>query len=433
MNETNHKRVIYGLNINADLETLNAASKFTDSIKASDDYFYYHFYYDINIHGNTIQLMRVDEKEKDAFEKSMEMCGDKYDLETKEYYSDLSQKGRLISSPNREWSTATNKKEFFSTFINGRNKSEKLIVQDVIGKKFSELGNNSLMDVGNQSDNVAFLHAMAAVDEDTKTALSVFKEHLKKCFTEYLFILDPQKAQFILGVALHGIMDSFTPSHMGFQNYAKQDWGLHAQGDVIPFHGDTVYFDPGQAAKESWLNQLFFDLKKDYNSDIHLNNQEFEMFKIYATIAGLDEDEEVKMVLDGETSLIDYLSLNMNPNVLGKIEMVTYEPRSRAKLNKILKYKLFRKTAFVYSDTAICVCKKVYEDLCIAKSRIEDYKGYKNEKTVKKDNAIDAAINTWEEEYVKLESQREDLFDKIRSIRGFSDVDKKNKKNPFAK
>ena len=440
MNETNHKRVIYGLKINADLKTLNAASKFTDSIKASDDYFYYHFYYDININGNTIQLIRVDEKEEAAFKKSMEKCGDKYDLETRKYYSDLSQKGRLVSSPNKEWSTATNKKEFFSTFINNRNKSEQVSLKDL-----KTGGNNSILDVGNQSDNVAFLHAMAAVDEDTETALSVFKEHLKKCFTEYLFILDPQKAQFILGIALHGIMDSFTPSHMGFQNYAKQDWGLHAQGDVVPFTGDRVEFDPGQAIKEEWYVQIFCDLKKDYNSDNHINDKEFEMFKIFSVIGALEEDEEIEKINNGDYSLSENTSnYVVNPTTFETVETLGFEPRSKHKLNEILTTKYYSDNAYVFSNAAIDVCEKVYSFLSKTKSEIKKYTDYKKKKNdsyddpksniCTTDTVIDAAIKIWEEKYNSKEFQevRTNLFDKIRDLRGFSDDDKKNNKNPFA-
>lgn len=440
MNETNHKRIIYGLKINADFETLNEASKFTDSIKAADDYFYYHFYYDFNINGNTIQLIRVDEKEKDAFVKSMKKCGDKYDSETNKYYSDLSQKGRLVSSPNREWSTKLDKKEFFSTFINNRNKSEHFSFKDL-----KTGGNNSFLDVGNQSDNVAFLHAMAAVDEDAETAMTVFKTHLKKCFTEYLFILDPQKAQFVLGIALHGIMDSFTPSHMEFQNYAKQDWGLHAQGDVVPFTRDRVEFDPGQAVKEEWYVQIFFDLKKDYNSDNHINDKEFEMFKIFTVIGALENDEEIKKINKGEYSLSESTSNYVaNPATFETVETLGVEPRSKHKLNDVLKTKNYSDNAYVFSNAAMDVCEKVYIFLSKTKSEIKNYSDYKKKKNDAYDNpesnicttdtVIDAAIKIWEDKYNSKELQeiRTNLFEQIREIRGFSDNDKKNNKNPFA-
>lgn len=433
MNKTNHNKVIERFaSQNGFVKTLKKASDFTDSpMPPGTQYYYYHFYYDINIKENTIQLSRIDENDTDAYEQSMKMCGDKYDEKTKQYYDDRSKKSKLISygyegSEKREWSISTDKKEFFSTFIHGRKKSEKFELNDILGKSISEIGNNTLLDIGNQSDNVAFLHAMRAAKEDKGTAFSIFEKHLKKCFAEYLFIKDPEKATFMLGIALHGIMDSFTPSHMDFQKFSEQDWGLHAQGDVvpfdivIPFRKDDVEFDPGQSIKEAWYVGLIFDIKKDYNSDNHINDKEFEMFKIFAAISGLADDVDVQKIINETIDLfeIDYF------NIQGDYQSAI-ETRPKRKLNEILKTKLYSKDAYVFSDAAVEVCGKVFKMLSETKAQINNnYQGYKDQKVV-----IDNAFNIWKNKYVFLMSKREALLDKIREVRGIKDHDK----NAFAK
>lgn len=377
MNETNHKKTIdrFAKKVfisKSDIAVLKAASNFTDSINAEWEYYYYHFYYDINIVGNFIQLKRVDENTNKSSD-SINNCGNRG------FFSHpIDEFAHFVSSKFKE-------KEFFSTFINERPKSSQI----------------DLSDIGNQSDNVAFLHAMGAAGESESTSRQKFVEHLKNCFSEYLFIEQPKRALFMLGIALHGIMDSFTPSHMGFQKYSDQDWGLHAQGDVIPFRddevkdyrakkGQTVFFDPGQFALGTTGEQFLASTKKGYNSNNHINDKEFEMFRIFAEIGSLTDDVDIQAILNKGKDLSEAIAYNPKRD-----SQNVYEPRSLRKLNEILINKTFPDAAFIYSDTAINTCAQVYEYLTKEKNNVyDDYKDKEKRKTV-----IDNALNIWRNNY----------------------------------
>ena len=182
------------------LDTVNGT--FTE-----DKFYFCHFYYNIEHGNNTIKLNRSGRNDY-TFNKSMDNCDSL--CMVKEYT------GKLYSA-----------KDFY-TFINDFFQGDDR-TQYLKGK-----GNNK----SNRSNCVAFLHAMGAelgetISEKPSLSRTIFEEHLKKCFAEYLFLKDENEALFMLGIAMHGIMDSFTPSHMGFQHYAAQDMTLHAQGDVI--------------------------------------------------------------------------------------------------------------------------------------------------------------------------------------------------------
>lgn len=377
MNETNHKKTIdrFAKKVvisKSDITILKAASNFTDSINAEWEYFYYHFYYDINVVGNYIQLKRVDENTNKSSD-SINNCGNRGFLS-----HPIDEFAHFVSSKFQE-------KEFFSTFINERPKSSQI----------------DPFDIGNQSDNVAFLHAMGAAGEDESTSRQKFEEHLKNCFSEYLFIDHPKKALFMLGIALHGIMDSFTPSHMGFQKYTEQDWGLHAQGDVIPFRddevkdyrakkGQTVFFDPGQFALGTTGEQFLASTKKGYNSNDHINDKEFEMFRIFAEIGSLTDDVDIQAILNRKKDLSE--TITHNPK---RDSQNVYETRSCRKLNEILNDKTFPDAAFIYSDAAINTCAQVYEYLI--KEKNITYKDYKDNK--KRNTIIDNAVNIWRINY----------------------------------
>lgn len=442
MNTTNHNRVITEITGDKKIKgILEEASAYTDDPTEADKYFFYHFYYDIRVDGNTVQLLRVDYDKTTAYRNSMEKCGDKYDDKSHIYYDDFSKKSKLISygSEKREWSSSTDKKEFFSVFINNKKKSEK-IGKDVLTTNLSKWGNNSVFDVGNQSDNVAFLHAMGAAGDDNKEdSRTEFEKHLKKCFAEYLFLNNPEKATFMLGIALHGIMDSFTPSHMDFQKFSEQDWGLHAQGDVIPFENDDAVYDPGQISspKASGKERLFAEIKKGYDGDDIINSREFEMFKIFLKIGDIDkEDETIKSILEDRADITVTLTSQGTRTIYNDIP-TSFTYHSLHKLNDLLKKNnvKFGSQAFKYSETAIEVCKKVFESLSTAKQEINDHISYKNKKIIPKDETgktvIDEALEIWKEKYDTFDRQPSSdemsLFGEIRRIRG---IDKS--KNPFA-
>ena len=227
----------------------------------------------------------------------------------------------------------------------------------------------------------------------------------------------------MLGIALHGIMDSFTPSHMDFQHYTQQDMGLHAQGDVVPFRGDAVKYDPGQISEEKNLGAIALAaLKKGYNGDDHINEKEFEMFKIFAEIGAIKDEKIIYDILNNNVDLSKTTSKYYSKSDK-MVESV--EPRSLDKLNDILKSEAngveYPETAFIYSDAAIDTCKEVYLFLTKKKSEInsdyEKYREYKN-----KSNGIDEvdeAVKIWQKNYdeEKIKEARTDhvnlkLYDK---------------------
>ena len=278
MNEHNHHRIIERFALNCGLDPsikkiFIEASDFTDSIWAKSEYFFYRNYYSIKTEAHTIRLNRVS--------------SNGYVFSNKSKHNINNSGEKLLNgaySLGDDWSHWTDEKEFFSA-VNGRSKSD----------HFDEI------DTGNQSDNVAFLHAMGAVGEtsgDEGNSRSIFKDHLKTCFAEYLFFENEKNALSMLGIAFHGIMDSFTPSHMSFQKYTEQDMGLHAQGDVIPIMGkfkdgkllegniselEPIEFDPGQYSKEGIANRLFIRSYKYYDGDGILNPVEFKMLRNFFT------------------------------------------------------------------------------------------------------------------------------------------------------
>lgn len=387
---------------------LEAASDYADEWsfnQDTDSFFFYNFYYNIELEGEkqknegSIVMKRADANYKKAFIK----C----DLEDNAVSTKPSKYKALFSTINNRafWL----KSDFF--------------------------------DKSNQSDCVAFLHAMAAsvkqgsedYMESPDAAKKEFIKHLKKCFSEYLLLNDDKKATFMLGIALHGIMDSFTPSHMDFQPYAIQDMAFHAQGDVIPFRNDSVCFEPGQYAQDGVATNGKSKIAariKGYDGDNEINNKEFEMFKIFSAISGISENEIVQSIIDKRIDISDYKLVFATKNSTKPVK-VKYDSLKR--LNDIIKVNniKYSDTSYKYSDSAIEVVKEVFKTLC--KIRIQgdyNYEKYLNE--IKEGNAVDAAIKLWEDKYKELEKVRTNLFEQLRDIRGFSDDDKKNNKNPFA-
>lgn len=425
MNTTNHNRIIAKVTEDDGIKgILEKASAYVDNpMPPGSQYYFYHFYYNIHINGNTIQLLRIDENAPEAYEQSMKMCGNKYDLNKHQYYDDLSIKSELVSfnpEGKRKWSCNTDKKEFFSTFINERDKSPKFEFGDInfFSKGISGFGNNTIFDIGNQSDNVAFLHAMGAANESKDSSLSEFKKHLRKCFAEYLFIADSEKATYMLGIALHGIMDSFTPSHMDFQKFSEQDWGFHAQGDVIPFDGDKVVFIPGQFSDASKGEKYLATIKKGYDGDDIINSKEFEMFKIFLKIGDINEDNAIiKALLEDKADIA--VTMTSPTSIKSDFETtITYH--SLDKLNKYLEQNgvKFGDNAFDFSEAAIDVCRNIYSTISEKKSQICNYRKYKENKDSVIDDVIRIWVNKYDEEDEKnkkgLKSKRKELLDKIK-------------------
>ena len=281
------------------------------------------------------------------------------------------------------WDPSFDEKEFFSS-INSRKRSD----------------HGDFLDIGNQSDNVAFLHAMAAKEESVETAQEKFEEHLKNCFSEYLFLKNDEDALFMLGIALHGIMDSFTPSHTNFQKYTEQDMALHAQGDVIRILDgkDKFEFDPGQFNEEKWHVQFGFKeiIAKGYDSNNYINPIEYEMLRIFLILSNITSQSTGKELDETE---IDKLWKSLHN-------------KTKNEINKVLNDNYYSGLkASIFSEAAIFVLKEIYTYLC--KERENCKKGryvYYKEKV---DSIITTALNIWKGIYEgKYEETKILLYDK---------------------
>lgn len=397
MNEYNHHRIIKRFvfdnrdkNLPQNIEDVFVkASDFADACEVTTQgrYYLYHFYYDIQItENNTITLSRIDE-DTNKYEENMCHCGD---------YMGNVYTGSFFSP-----------KDFFS-FINDRPEPTG-IVEDVID---------------NQCDNVAFLHAMGAelgknISEKPRLSQNVFEEHLKKCFAEYLFIEDETKALFMLGIAMHSIMDSFTPSHTDFQHYTKQDMALHAQGDVIPIRNITIVkseknvwnpteqtkvdyqlsqeevdFVPGQYDREQSKGARFLaDIKKNYNNDDYLNDIEYEMLKIYLYISRL-KNSRTGEVIEGYHAVTK--------------KWKSFKGLKLSQIRNELSQYEYDETAYIFSDKAVKAMTEVMDVLSKVRKQCKEeqqkYQFYKENKVT----TIEEAVSCWRKLYNSINGQREE-------------------------
>lgn len=327
-----------------------------------NNYYYYHFYYDIEIephkdvenHG-TIKLIRIDETDCSA-----KSTFAKYE-KTKEYSKD-----------QKLFFTAVNNREDY--YLTG-------------------VGEGS-----NQSNCVAFLHAMGAQTKHKgfheQNSQHTFEEHLKKCFAEYLFIKDDAKALFMLGIAFHGIMDSFTPSHTMFQIYNEQNMALHAQGDVIPIndHKETYLkgFIPGQYNEETKdISKILAKYIKGYDDGDILSDLEYEMLRLFFIISRISRKGKELSIQEIDKLYWDLKSENAT---LSKIKEVLSNEYT------------YGEKSYDYSNLAIDSLTKIYEFLyCERKNTIKSYKYYKDNK----ENICTIALDIWIENYKKLKSSYE--------------------------
>ena len=190
----------------------------------------------------------------------------------------------------------------------------------------------------------------------------------------------------MLGIALHGIMDSFTPSHTNFQKYTEQDLALHAQGDVIRILDgkDKFEFDPGQFDEEKWYVQFGFKeiIAKGYDSNNYINPIEYEMLRIFLILSNITFNSTGKEL--DETEI----------NELWK----SLHKKTKKEINKVLNdnYR-FGLKACIFSEAAIFVMKEIYTYLC--KERKNCKKGryvYYKENV---DSIITTALNSWKSIY----------------------------------
>lgn len=389
MNEHNHHRIIERVALDRGLDAsikkiFIKASDFTDSIWAKSDYFFYRNYYTIKTESHTIRLNRVDSNGYTISNNSTKNINNSGEKLLNGTYS-----------LGDNWSHWTDEKEFFSA-VNERCKSA----------HFDEL------DTGNQSDNVAFLHAMGAEGESMEDSRSIFENHLKKCFAEYLFLENEKDALFMLGIAFHGIMDSFTPSHMDFQKYTEQDMGLHAQGDVLPIMGkfnkdeeliegnfsekETLCFDPGQYTKEGKGTKAFIKSYKYYDGDDYLNPIEKKMFRIFLYISDIQTKDNVGgwKSLNVEAFLKTFSN---NKKEINSILEKTLNKKENETNNILEKEPLYRYSpkSYAYSEASIRVISDIYKYLSKKRVECKSFSEYKDNKQ----EIVDDALNYWKRVY----------------------------------
>lgn len=389
MNTYNHHKIINhvvskinnqypGMISDDDIKILEDASDFTDdfageakllklapTVLTQKEFFFYHFYYDIKCDDGMIILKRSN-RASYSYKTSLEKCDyDEDEFLIKQIKYDESH------IPYNDFKL--NYKKFYIT-INDFN-------ADSNGGRI-QYYTNDIFDSSNQSDCVAFLHAMGSKDEDVQTSKKVYLEHITKCLREFLFIKDKKEAMFMLGIALHSLMDSFTPSHTGFQKYTEQDMAKHAQGDVIPFEDDkdNVCFDPGQFwddAKASCGKTALAAIKKGYNNDDVINDIEFKMLKIFIKSYLDENDPDLDAIIKGTADI--YAQHSYPTSSYGSSTAVVV--KSRNKINKILSTKRFNSNACKYSANALDVIYDVFIEMIKAKQRcFNNYDQYKKEK-----------------------------------------------------
>jgi len=400
--------------------------------KNEDEFFYYHFYYEIKCEKGKIVLSRCSRKDKTDYRKPRLV---QFDDNTQYKKTTTITTYDDYGFPHKQSFEETDYKKIFTT----------------INERAEYLKPCDEFDYSNQSDCVAFLHAMGAKEESKNESKETFEKHLKKCFAEYLYIKDKNEALFILGIALHSIMDSFTPSHMDFQKYTEQDMAQHAQGDVMPFKirnyrvkksddstniihtfnngemgfsgdninlkdyrnyiidaayeetKDIVTFDPGQFVADGWKSKgktMFAALKKGFNADDHINEVEFKMLKTFLAIGDIRNDEDIKKIEKNEYDLS-----RINCRYVGgmAVSLVFTEPRSRFILNQVLKKKEYGEQGFIYSESAITAIKLVYTILIIGRNLcLEGFDAYKQ----KKDYFVNKAYDRWKSIYDSISYTR---------------------------
>ena len=402
-----YKCLIEASNFTDDLAGESNLSSDNSALLTQKNYFFFHYYYDIECNGDTIVLNRSKHNES-RYQASMRKC-EYNESDFKRNPNDYDYMlliTELTDSPinyKKFYNTINDRESFRETYFN-----KYVNVKPEKGKGIMALLEHKVkskkLDSANQSDCVAFLHAMSAYEESDTSAMDAFRNHLINCFAEYLFLQDTKEAMYMLGIAFHGIMDSFTPSHTGFKNYVKQDMALHSQGDVIVFEGDSTEFSPGQFEddlKASGGKTFIPSIIKGYNGDDHVNNTEFEMLKVY-----------LKCFMDIGNGTTANKLLNGEMEFPGK-NVLTGKPvnRSKKELNKILKAEVrFSPTAVNYSKNALEVLSNLYTDL--AEKRKKCTNNYENYKQAKKELA-NILKGKWDPLYNAIQETQKDANNQV--------------------
>lgn len=349
------------------------------AFSSEDEFYFCHFYYNIDCIDGVIVLNRSN-RNNYSYRESMDNC-------------DSFRDGKLHTA--REFYA------FINDFFPGDNRRQYL--------------NGEGSERSNRSDCVAFLHAMGSRNEDVSVSLKVFKSHLELCFSEYLFLEEESEALYMLGIAMHGIMDSFTPSHMGFQHYTEQNKAMHAQGDVIPircnpikldkekrvfgqiyetlyydYGEEEIYFSPGQYHEEESIIGKMAAHNKGYNGEIDTIG-EYIMFRVFLYIGKIRNTKTGELIADKEKVEKKWKSFEGISDLQNKINewLLDFE---------------YSEEAYCYGESALKVMTDVYDFLSCKRNECKN--NYQKYKDVKK--TIKMAVDLWEIEYNKIRNIRDE-------------------------
>lgn len=362
----NHIAIAFDSGFGAGESMANSIKNDELYIEVTDEsqFYYYHFFYNIEVDKNALGKGKITLKryKKDSPEEPKPESSLKKD--------DLGKNAdKYINNPKLYFTAVNDREDYFLTGF----------------------GEGS-----NQSNCVSFLHAMGAQTKhkgfNENNPLRTFQDHLKKCFAEYLYLKDNSEALFMLGIAFHGIMDSFTPSHTGFQVYGDQDMGLHAQGDVIPIRDSKepklLEFIPGQYNNETkTIMKDLARLKKGYDDDDFLNNREYEMLRSFLIISKVAYKK-------------NYTELDIN-EINELCSLFKSHHVSLSKINKVLSEGFtYGESAFDYSIMTVQVLNKIYNILSTTRNEIKDFSSYKAAKS-----SCVKAVNVWRDEYKKIDTK----------------------------
>ncbi len=87
-----------------------------------------------------------------------------------------------------------------------------------------------------QEANLSYLHAMRAPGQSAEEAQRLMNDFISKKVADYKRLMSEGKtddAYFALGMAMHPIMDSTSPSHKGFQEWRTKNIIPHSQAEKI--------------------------------------------------------------------------------------------------------------------------------------------------------------------------------------------------------
>lgn len=139
---------------------------------------------------------------------------------------------------------------------------------------------------GNQFSSKAYYHAMKTSEKiSEQAARDRFKQHLTENFIMFLTKKETNHidAIYALGIAIHGIVDSFCPGHKGFQYYSLANFSEHAKQDKGALSPEqvgnsikvtvTIYRELNRPeADDQTIDNVIAMWEEAYNKNLEENN-----------------------------------------------------------------------------------------------------------------------------------------------------------------